>query len=157
MAQFEEVIINGRSQSGVNIKKTVGYAGPNLKEDVLLIQALFNYIAKGMFPEMLGLGGDYKIPEVTGEMDGETYSAIGAFQIRNAVHLLMPTFDGRIHPASYKNRNIRNSAGRVMCMTLLHFMATDTAVMRGDYNYPQALAHEYTDLAYFLDRNLMSG
>jgi hypothetical protein len=157
MAQFEDVIINGRAQSGVNIKKIVGFAGPNLKEDVLLIQALFNYIAKGMFPEMLGLGGEYKVPEVTGEMDGETYSAIGAFQIRNASRLLGPTLDGRIHPASYKNRNIKNSAGRVMCITQLHFMATDTAVMRGDHDYPQALAHEYPELAYFLDRNLIGG
>ena len=157
MAQFEEITINGKAQSGVNIKKTVGFAGPNLKEDVLLIQALFNYIAKGMFPEMVGLGGDYKIPEVTGEMDGDTYSAIGAFQIRNASRLLMPTFDGRIHPASYKNRNIRNSAGRLMCITLLHIMAIDTSVMRGDHDYPQTLAHEYPELAYFLDRNLMFG
>jgi hypothetical protein len=158
MAQFEEININGDSESGVNISKIVGFAGANLKEDVLLIQALFKYIADGMFPEMLGLGGDYKVPDVTGEMDADTYSAIAAFQIRNASRLLRHNFDGRIHPASYKNRVIKNiSKQPVMTITLLHIMATDAAVFKGDYSYPQALARQYSELATYLDRHLIFG
>jgi hypothetical protein len=155
MAQFEEINVKGTFQSGVNVSKIVGFAGANLTEDVLLIQALFNYIADGMFPEMLGLGGDYKVPEVTGEMDADTYSAIGAFQIRNASRLLRQNFDGRIHPASYKGRVIKDVYKQpVMSITLLHIMATDAAIFRGDHSYPQALASQYSELAHYLDRHL---
>ena len=156
MAQFEQINIHGNIQQGVNIRKIVGFAGANLKEDLLLIQALFNYIAKGMFPELLGLGGDNNIPEITGEMDADTSTAIVAFQIRNASRLLRHNFDGRIHPASYKGRVIKDETKPLMCITLLHIMATDTAVFNGDHDYSQALANLNPELAHYLDQSLFS-
>jgi hypothetical protein len=153
MAQFATINIGGNEQSGVNIRKTVGHGGANLLDDVMLIQALFKYIAKGLHPGAVGLGGDYKVPEVTGIMDAETYSAIGEFQIQNAARLLSHSFDGRIHPASYKGRVIRDSRKPVMCVTLMQIMATDAAVIQGHYDYPQALAQKHPELARYLDRS----
>lgn len=152
MAGTEIININGKTAFGVNVKGIVGYAGANLTEDVMLIQALFNYIAKGLFPEALGLGGDYKIPEITGEIDADTYLAIGEFQIRNASRLLRRVFDGRIHPASYKNRVIRDTKKGVMSITLLHIMATDAAVMQGHWDYREGLIKLKPELATYLDR-----
>lgn len=151
MARTKVININGEQQLCVNIAKIVGFAGANLKEDVMLIQALFNYIATGLYPGAVGLGGDYKIPEITGEMDADTYSAIGEFQLRNARQLI-GKFDGRIHPASYQNRVLKDIRKPVMCMTLLHIMATDAAVMQSDYHYRDGLIRLKPELAQYLDQ-----
>ena len=155
MAKLERANINGRMESAVNISGIVGHTGTNLRDDVMLIQGLFNYIAKGLTPQAVGLGGDYKIPEITGVMDGDTYSAIGAFQINNARQLLMQTFDGRIHPASYKNRRLRSNA-KQMSIVLLHIMATDAAVMNGDYDYQSGMAKMNQELAFLIDRMVLA-
>ncbi len=135
MVSVEKINMDGRLELGVNISGIVGYAGANDKDDVLLIQGLFQYIAKGLSPGSIGLGGLYKLPEITGEMDGETYSAIGEFQIRNSHRLLKDSYNTRIHSANYRNRQLRSTAGRFMAITLLHIMATDAALMNGSNDY----------------------
>lgn len=152
MARMETININGNHALCVNIKDIVGLAGANLREDVMLIQTLFNYIAKGLRPESVGLGGNYNIPEITGEIDADTYLAIGEFQIRNASRLVRYRFDGRIHPASYKNRVIRDTRKPVMSITLLHLLATDAAVMQSDHHYTNGLIRMKPELAGYLDR-----
>lgn len=154
MAKIERANINGRMESAVNISGVVGFKGTNLRDDVMLIQGLFNYISNGLTPQAVGLVGDYKIPEITGVMDADTYSAIGAFQISNARQLLMQTFDGRIHPASYKNRRLRSNA-KQMSIVLLHIIATDAAVMNGDYDYQSGMAKMNQDLAFLIDRMIL--
>ena len=151
MAKLERANINGRIESAVNISGIVGHTGTNYRDDVILIQGLFNYIANGLSPQAVGLGGDYKIPEITGVMDADTYSAIGAFQISNARQLLMKTFDGRIHPASYTNRRLRSNA-KQMSIVLLHIMATDAAVMNADFDYQSGMAKFNRELAFLIDR-----
>ena len=49
MASLEKINFDGRTELGVNVSGIVGYAGKNYKDDVLLIQGLFNYIAKQGF------------------------------------------------------------------------------------------------------------
>lgn len=152
MAKTEVININGKTGFGVNVTGIVGFAGENRQEDVMLIQALFNYIANGLSPAAVGLGSKYRIPEITGEIDADTYLAIGEFQIKHAHRMLRNPFDGRIHPASYKNRAIRNGSGRLMCITLLHIMATDAAVMQSHYDYREGLIKLKPELAKYLDR-----
>jgi hypothetical protein len=155
MAKIERANINGRMQSAVNVSGIVGFKGANFRDDVMLIQGLLNYIANGLHPGAVGLGGDYKIPEITGVMDADTYSAIGAFQINNARQLLMQTFDGRIHPASYKNRRLRSNA-KQMSIVLLHITATDAALMNGDYDYQSGMAKMNQELAFLIDRMMIN-
>jgi hypothetical protein len=152
MAKTEVINIEGKTELGVNVTDVVGMTGKNRREDIMLLQALFNYIAKGLHPGALGLGGDYNIPEINGDMDADTFLAIGEFQIRNASRLLMYRFDGHIHPASYKNRVIRNIKGRIMSITLLHLMAKDAAAMQGHSDYREGLIKLKPELATYLDR-----
>lgn len=150
--KLTHLYLNGHRELTLNISGIVGFGGVNHKDDVLLIQGFFNYIAKGLYPGALGLGGNYKVPGITGEMDADTYSAIGEFQIKNARNLLMNRFDGRIHPANYGNRQLHTGGNkRYMSITLLHIMATDAAVMQSDYDYMQGLAKLNSDLAYIID------
>ena len=135
MASVEKINFDGRTGLGVNISSIVGAGGINDRDDVLVIQGLFNFIAKGLNPASVGLVGLYKIPDVTGDMDGETYSAIGEFQIRNAYRLLSAKSDGRIHPAKYQNTRLSSNSKRFMSITLLHIMAMDVAVMNGNLDY----------------------
>lgn len=155
MASIERVNINGRMESAVNISGIVGFAGMNQRDDVLFIQGLFNYIANGLYPGAVGLGGEYKVPEITGVMDTDTYSAIGEFQIRNRNSLIISRFDGRFHPANYKNRRLRSNA-KLMSITLLHLMATDAAVMQGHTDYMLGMTKLNQELAFAIDRAIIN-
>jgi hypothetical protein len=150
--KLTSINLNGERVLTLNVSGIVGFAGANYRDDVMLIQGLFKYISDGLYPEALGLGGNYKVPEITGEMDADTYSAISEFQIRNAGSLLMSRFDGRIHPANYKNRSLTTGGNkRYMSITLLHIMATDAAVMQGHHDFTQGLTKLNPKLAYAID------
>lgn len=162
MAQAVWMNLGGYEQYGVNIKKTVGHAGANEFEDVLLIQTMFRYISEGLGPSALGLGSDYKMPDNPGEMDADTHTTIGEFQLRNWNRLLrdrqVPF--GRLHPASYRHANgsyrmIRNTSKPLMAITYLHLIATDAQVMRGDGPYPDELIKMQPRLQHFFDMALI--
>ncbi|MGI8787375.1 MAG: hypothetical protein ACR2HG_06405 [Pyrinomonadaceae bacterium] len=154
----EWIILNNQKTLGLNISAIVGFAGVNLKDDVLLIQGFFNYIAKGFGAAAVGLGGVYKVPEITGEMDADTYSAISEFQIRNAHQLLTGhQFDGRIHPGNFKNRHLSSRGlNRHMFITLLNIMAIDAAVMQGQLDYVQGLAGLKLELGLAIDQAILN-
>lgn len=120
---------NGSSEDCFNISRSVGYKGANLLEDVMLVQAMLKLIAS-YSRNAAGLDDpNYNIPEITGSIDADTYSAIGQFQLAHRNQLL--TFDDRIDPAHYKGRRISKSGRRFMTITLLHFYAVDAALMIG--------------------------
>jgi hypothetical protein len=155
--KVEKLNVDRNIVLAVNISGIVGFAGANHKDDVLLIQGLFKYIAEGLHPSAVGLGGEYKIPEITGEMDADTYSAISEFQLVNARTLLMSVFDGRFHPANYANRKLTTGGNkRYMSITYLHFLATDAAVMQSHHSYIQGLAALDPELAYVIDMAIIS-
>ena len=136
MAHLEFISFGGDVQIGVNISKTVGSRATNLREDVALIQALFNYIADGSGPETLGFFGVGKIPAVSGIFDHDTIIAIQRFQMWNASRLLIgDNYDGRIHPASYKGRVLKNPRKPLMAITLLHVLARVSAFKQGHPDY----------------------
>lgn len=158
MVAIGNVNIDGELVSVVNISQPVGFIKDrgNLREDVLLIQGLFNYISRGLYPGAVGLGGEYKIPRMTGVMDADTSSAIGAFQLANASKLLMNTYDNRIDPAHYHHRIISSHARQFMSITWLHFLATDAAVMQSHYDYIQGLAGLNLQLALAIDQAVIN-
>jgi hypothetical protein len=144
-----------------NISGSVGYGGDNLFEDVMLVQSMLKLVAlysRGA----AGLSDpDYNLPEVTGAIDADTYTAIGQFQIAHKSELMMKAFDGRIDPAHYKGRRLRRSHYPVMTIMLLHFYATDAAVMLGTsdttlVSYQKALEQLNSKLATMFDMALLN-
>jgi len=141
---------NGQSERAVNLADSVGHNGKNLFYDVMLIQTLFHYIAETRNirnilsgEEILGLGEDYqgfnyRVPKITGEMDADTYSAIGQFQFSNASSLLTGNpYNRVIEPAKYQGRTLRrlNIGSRLMAITLLHVWAKECENVRTDGSY----------------------
>ena len=125
------VFVDGSMEPALNIKASVGYKGANQPDDVLLVQGLIGVIAK-CDKSWVGLDEPgYAVPTATGQMDADTYTAIGQFQIRNKDRLLMSMFDGRIDPAHYKNRHLPRGLRHMMSIMLLHQMATDASVLMG--------------------------
>lgn len=156
MARFDLIeTIHGGTEMAVNLTKAVGTGAPNQRSDVLLIQALFNYIGEGLGRSALGLGPEYRIPAISGVMDAETYSAIGEFQIANIRQLLINRFDGVIHPANYKGRKINLFKRPLMSITYLHLLAKDASIFQGSGEYPFQLSRMNEELAFALDAALV--
>jgi len=154
MAQFEPINFDGVTETGINIRKVVGWAGADLEEDVMLLQTVFEYISTGTGPHVFGMEKPFKA-EVRGYMDLDTYHALGEFQLQNAQFLLKDTYR-RIHPASYKGRVIRNHfTSRLMTITRLHIVAQNAAMMQGSLDYTQDLLELEPRLARFIDRALI--
>lgn len=130
--QYNDIqFTDGSSESALNVSYSVGYNGVNKPDDVMLVQAMIALIAK-LDKGWVGLDeAGYSVPEISGEMDADTYTAIGQFQIRNKDRLLIKTFDGRIDPAHYKGRHLRHAMRQLMSIMLLHQMATDASVLLG--------------------------
>src|SRR6185437_14381389 len=130
--QYNNIVFtDGSTEPCLNIQAPVGFKGVNQPDDVLLIQGLIGVIAR-LDKSWIGLNeSGYSVPKPTGQMDADTYTAIGQFQIRNKDRLLMSTFDGRIDPAHYKNRRLPHGLRHMMSIMLLHQMATDASVLLG--------------------------
>jgi hypothetical protein len=142
MAKIESFNLDGKNQAGINLSKAVGIGGPNLKDDVMVVQALFTYIAAGIRPGAVGSKNGKDLPGITGVMDVNTYKAIIAFQSRNAHFLLSKEVTGKIEPANNNGQKIV-SAGKQLysAMTLLNVMAHDASVLNGSGgNYVSALS-----------------
>ncbi len=104
----------------VNTMGIVGIGERNERGDVMLIQALFKLVGftEAMSKLKFGLSMT-ELPAVTGILDKKTIRAIKAYQRQNAHRLLR--IDGKIHPATYENRIIKNILdGRLMTITLLN-------------------------------------
>lgn len=155
MARFDQIRTStGTIENTVNLTYAVGTGARNARADVLLIQTLFNYIVKGLGLRSAGLGGEYRVPEMSGKMDADTYSAIAEFQIKNLRELMMSRFDGVIHPADYNNRTIDLNRRPLMTITYLHLIAMDAAVLNGDVSYTRGIARMNPELAMYLDASL---
>lgn len=156
MAKREQIILLGKSKPGFNINETVGLGGQNKKGDVLLVQAMFNYIAKGIGADQLGIvaGSPFGLPQLSGKLDAETHMAIGMFQASNAKKLL--NVDFVIHPASYRNRNI-NHFKPLMSITLLHVFARASAKMQGHSDYTIGMFFSMPNLLPWIDLNPYPG
>jgi hypothetical protein len=132
MATIEIANINKMKLTHVNIADTVGVGEKNDKNDVMLIQAMFKLIGYTEFNAKKFFGLTINdLPEPTGNFDEKTIRAIWAFQRKMGYRLLK--IDGKIHPANYKNRVLKNAfQARVMAITFLNLNLIDGAIM--EYN-----------------------
>jgi hypothetical protein len=129
MAKIEMADLGVLKKNHANISDIVGIGEKNERNDVMLIQALFK-LAGWLEVDARKLFGlnTKDLPEPTGDFDEKTKQALWAFQRKNSNRLL--NIDGKVHPASYQNRVIKNAykGGRVMAITLLN-MNADNGVL----------------------------
>jgi len=119
--------------------------------DVILIQAMFRFIAEG-FEETsnLGLASPDDLPELSGFADSKTINAIRSFQTR-WVNLLLRT-DGLIHPANYfRNLQVSGSKPR-MSITMIHLLAENAAALMNEVDYTQVMPQLFPILWTFVHR-----
>lgn len=132
MAKIETADFGVLKDFHANVSEIVGIGEKNEKNDVMLIQALFklvgfsDFFAKKFFRLTIN-----DLPEPTGNFDEKTIKALWAFQRTNQGRLL--NVDGKIHPASYANRVLKNAfnGSRLMMITFLNIQAIDGEVMLG--------------------------
>jgi len=124
MAHIDQANLEGRIEKHANISDVAGMGGKNERSDVMLIQALIRLISLDDRYGISFLGVDsQRLPAINGVFDSKTSQAIWAFQRSNVGVLL--SVDGRVHPASYKNRIIKPG----LKMTITHL--NQTAIMYG--------------------------
>lgn len=139
MATIEIAHLAGIKEKHCNISDLVGIGEKNEINDVMVIQALFKLIGRSDFysKKYFRLNAT-DMPEATGNFDQKTIKAIWAFQRTMSTRLL--NVDGKIHPASYKDRNIKNAFnGRLMAITLLNMLAFDQSVAVAADDVPDAV------------------
>ena len=83
MAYKHVITLYGDEEPWLNLSNAVGRPGANRKDDVMLVQALFNFVAehRGGDTSLLGIA-KHELPNVTGSIDGATIWAIQRFQLR---------------------------------------------------------------------------
>lgn len=139
MATIETANLAGMKTKHCNVSDLVGIGEKNEINDVMVVQALFKLIGHSDFFAKKYFRLDATdLPEATGNFDKKTIKAIWAFQQTMKLRLL--NVDGKIHPASYKDRNIQNAFnGRLMAITLLNMQAYDESVFVAADDVPDAV------------------
>jgi hypothetical protein len=157
MAKIDTINIGSHKIDCLNLSETVGGAGVNKIGDVMVIQALMNYIASGNEDHsLINLGTSLdELPGVAGDFDMATYSAIIAFK-RSWAHRLLNPSDSLIHPAYYSGRVLRRyQTGRLMVITLLSQLADDVSRQIAGVPYIERIFHIYPNLrAWIQDDDL---
>lgn len=133
-----------------NLSDPVGPGMSNRLGDVMVIQALLNFIWNRSHNE-------FDMPDsspllVTGLFDPRTASAIRHFQNRFAIFLLNP--DGRIHPGAYKGRTVKMAASQsqmtITCLNEEAQIATRLKYPDLFYDHITAVTRAYPQLRMFL-------
>lgn len=153
MAKIDTIDIGSRKIDCLNISEPVGAAGPNQIGDVLVVQALFKYIAAsedlaGIYLGNWSLDG---LPEVSGTFDIETFNAIATFK-NTWRHRLLNSSDSIIHPANYRGRSLRKyHTGRLMTITLLSYLADDVSKQIAGVTYLERIFHIFPILRNWIE------
>ena len=132
MAKIETANLQGIKTKHANVSDVVGIGGKNERNDVMLIQSLFKIVGSFnnlILKELFGYEDSKELPDVTGVLDDKTIKTIWNFQLNNARRLL--SVDGKVHPASYQNRLLKEPYGKpVMMITRLNIEAEFSANQR---------------------------
>ena len=143
--------VGGAKHECVNTSQPVGKHLTNLKEDVMLVQAMLEKLAERASPDFIGLSSFDQVPEPTGNFDdGLTEKAIWSYQRKHAGKLLR--VDGVVHPAAYHDRSLfSNGDRRVMTITQLHFDLVDQfLISTGDDNYIPEITRTVPELRQWI-------
>lgn len=129
MAHIEIATFKSGKLRYANISDNVGRCEKNESSDVMLIQALFKLAGFNELYATLHFGLSFKdLPEPTGNFDSATDNAIWGFHRRNQMRLLK--IDGKVHPANYNNRIMKDVEARLMTITLLNRLAFFGAIIK---------------------------
>jgi hypothetical protein len=135
---------------GFNLSFWVGIGGLNDKGDVMLIQAMLNFISEGHGdPSMVGVKLDFDLPDVTGSLDSSTIFSIIGFQNRWMRHLLA-SVAGKIFPVDYKKYKYTESDTRRPVITMLHQLSLDAAGRLNESDYTEAMPKMFPQLRAFI-------
>ena len=139
MACIETVDFDRFKEVQTNVSEIVGEGQKNERNDVMLIQTLFKLVGFSDTASKNKFGLPMKdLPEPTGVYNEKTTRAIWGFQ-RKMAHRLR-NMDGKIHPASYKNRVLKKGVhAPQMMITLLNFFASDEALMANHHDLLSAI------------------
>ncbi len=149
MATREMIKLDNYETWGLNVSETVGIGGANKTGDVMMIQAMFRYLVMHDRAWVVGVKSLADLPEVNGKYSGKLGRVILNFQKK--YNYLVLSVDGLIHPANYKNRNVKFSSddkSRLMTITLLHtemWEATETKI-----DYTIAILRDFAGLGVWI-------
>jgi hypothetical protein len=160
MPTIETVTISGGVSGGhkfssnteryFNLDAPVGSGMANHVGDVMVIQALLNFIWAYSHNTFDMPGNSLLL--VAGLFDEKTAGAIRHYQSRNSFLLLNP--DGKVHPGSFKGRAIKLlGAPRQMTITALNQDAGTTTRLKYPelmYDRTKGVTRDYPQLQLFL-------
>lgn len=150
MAKKDLITMLDETSPGFNLSFWVGLGGLNDKGDVMLIQAMMNFIAEGHDdPSMVGVKFDFDLPDVTGSLDSSTIFSIIGFQTRWMSHLLA-SVAGKIFPVDYKTYKYTESEPRRPVITMLHQLSLDAAGRLNESDYTEAMPKMFPQLRAFI-------
>jgi hypothetical protein len=148
MAKKEKLIYGDEKQVCFNIDGDVGFSSPNLTGDVMLIQAMFNFIFKGN-RFLLGVESN-DLPQITGTFDADTGYSIMKFQFKWMRNLTTQK-SGVLFPGYYKKKIplMVGDGYRRQAMFLLHQFAQEAAARMGETDYTVKMLNMFPELKPF--------
>ncbi len=151
MAKKENIIYDDEKALGFNLTNLVGFGGFNDKGDVMLIQAMFNFIVEGTGSlSKLGIKSTIDLPDVTGFFGGDTGFTIMSFQLK-WMPMLTAQRSGLLFPGYYKDKiPAMGTDDRRQAMFLLHQFAQDSAARLNETDYTQAMLKEFPEIRPFI-------
>jgi hypothetical protein len=151
MAKKETITYDDEKVVGFNLTNMVGYGGFNDKGDVMLIQAMVNFIVEGTGTlSKLGIKSKSDLPDITGSFGGDTGFLIMSFQLK-WMSTLTAQRSGLLFPGYYKDKIPAMGADdRRQAMFLLHQFAQESAARLNETDYTVAILKEFPDLRKFI-------
>ena len=128
------------TEPAVNLNFSVGQGGDNGIADVMLIQAMFHFLASTYKTPLTALGfSTGELSRIDGICGNKTKKSILKFQIKHRDKIL--SADGLIEPAKYQGRNLTPGGpkGKYMTMTWLHFLSSQQALYTTEPSYIKGL------------------
>ena len=160
MPKRQQFIIWKREVEGINLSHGVGTGRSNLVGDVMLVQALLNFIVDGnRDASKVGLPSADKLPDVTGHWDAFLDQAIISFQ-RAHERILRREPLGQISPVSDKF-DLLDEEEWPAILLLNQFAEDATGLIRNEiaeategkdsgFPYPQSLCKAFPQLRIHL-------
>lgn len=151
MAKKETINYDDEKVFGFNLTNMVGFGGFNDKGDVMLIQAMLNFIIEGTGKlSKLGLKSKRELPDVTGTFGGDTGFSIINFQLK-WMPILTAQHSGLLFPGYYKDKiPAMGIDDRREAMFLLHQFAQEAAAFLNETDYTVAILKEFPELRAFI-------
>jgi hypothetical protein len=151
MAKKEIINYDDDKVVGFNLTNMIGFGGFNDKGDVMLIQAMLNFIIEGTGQlSKLGIKSKSDLPDVTGSFGGDTGFTIMNFQLKH-LPILTAQHSGLLFPGYYKDKiPAMGGSDRRQAMFLLHQFAQESAALLNQTDYTVAMFKEFPDLRKFI-------